>query len=101
MIYPTEEEIQQHFGYNGSPKKYEGEYSQYIGIPISCSSGNILCALEIISHHGTIIAGTKEELLDIVNEYISIYRNYALLTLKIEKGLKAKTTDLTKTNINI
>lgn len=93
VIYPTEDEIKQNFGYNGNPSKYDGEYSQYIGIPISCSSGNILCALEIVARHGTIIADNKEELLKIVNTYITIYRNYALLTLKIEKGLKSKRID--------
>ena len=90
VVYPTEEEIKQNFGYNGSSSKYDGEYSQYIGIPISCSAGNILSSLEIIAHHGTIIADTKEEILEIVNKYIIVYRNYALLTHKIEKGLKAK-----------
>lgn len=46
--------------------------------------------MEIIAHHGTIIADTKPEILEIVNKYIIVYRNYALLTHKIEKGLKAK-----------
>lgn len=90
VVYPTEEEIRQNFKFNGSPKDYDGEYTQYIGIPISCSAGNILSSLEIISHHGTIIADTKEELLEIINKYIIVYRNYALLTHKIEKGLRAK-----------
>lgn len=90
VVYPTEEEIKKNFGYNGSPSKYDGEYSQYIGIPISCSAGYILSSLEIIAHHGTIIADTKTEILEIVNKYIIVYRNYALLTHKIEKGLKAK-----------
>ena len=48
------------------------------------------CFLSIIAHHGTIIADTKAEILEIVNKYIIVYRNYALLTHKIEKGLKAK-----------
>ena len=90
VVYPTEDEIKKNFGYNGSPSKYDGEYSQYIGIPISCSAGNILSSLEIIAHHGTIIADTKTEILEIINKYIIIYRNYALLTHKIEKGLRAK-----------
>lgn len=90
VVYSTEEEIKKNFGYNGSPSKYDGEYTQYIGIPISCSSGNIVSSLEIISHHGTIIAYTKDEILEIINKYIIVYRNYALLTHKIEKGLKAK-----------
>jgi hypothetical protein len=90
VVYPTEEEIKKNFGYNGTPSKYDGEYSQYIGIPISCSAGYILSSLEIIAHHGTIIADTKTEILEIVNKYIIVYRNYALLTHKIEKGLKAK-----------
>lgn len=90
VVYSTEDEIKRNFGYNGSPSKYDGEYSQYIGIPISCSAGNILSSLEIIAHHGTIIADTKTEILEIINKYIIIYRNYALLTHKIEKGLRAK-----------
>ena len=90
VVYPTEEEIKKNFGYNGNPSKYDGEYSQYIGIPISCSAGYILSSLEIIAHHGTMIAETKTEILEIINNYIIVYRNYALLTHKIEKGLKAK-----------
>lgn len=90
VVYPSEEEIRKNFEYNGSPDKYVGEYTQYIGIPISCSGGNILSSLEIISHHGTIIADTKDEILGIINKYIIVYRNYALLTHKIEKSLKAK-----------
>lgn len=90
VVYPTEEEIRKNFGYNGNPSRYDGEYTQYIGIPISCSAGNILSSLEIISHHGTIIADTKDEILEIINKYIIVYRNYALLTHKIEKGLRAK-----------
>ena len=35
-------------------------------------------------------AETKTEILEIINNYIIVYRNYALLTHKIEKGLKAK-----------
>lgn len=93
VVYATEEEIKQNFEYNGNPNKYDGEYTQYIGIPISCSSGNILSSLEIISHHGTIIADTKDELLEIINKYIIVYRNYALLTHKIEKSLRAKRVD--------
>ena len=50
----------------------------------------ILSSLEIIAHHGTMIAETKTEILEIINNYIIVYRNYALLTHKIEKGLKAK-----------
>ncbi len=94
IVYTTEEEIKRNFGFNGNPSKYDGEYTQYIGIPISCSSGNILSSLEIISHHGTIIADTKDEIFDIINRYIIIYRNYALLTHKIEKGLRAKRIEL-------
>lgn len=94
IVYTTEEEIKRNFGFNGNPSKYDGEYTQYIGIPISCSSGDILSSLEIISHHGTIIADTKDEMLDIINKYIIIYRNYALLTHKIEKGLRAKRIEL-------
>ena len=90
VVYSTEEEIKENFGYNDTPSKYDGEYSQYIGIPISCSAGNILSSLEIIAHHGTIIADTKAEILEIINKYIIVYRNYALLTHKIEKGLRAK-----------
>lgn len=90
IVYSTEEEIKRNFGYNGHPDKYNGEYTQYIGIPISCSSGNILSSLEIIAHHGTIIADTKEDILKIINKYIIVYRNYALLAHKIEKGLRAK-----------
>ena len=89
-VYPTEEEIKRNFGYNGNPNEYDGEYTQYIGIPISCSAGNILSSLEIIAHHGTIIADTKEDILKIINKYIIVYRNYALLAHKIEKGLRAK-----------
>lgn len=90
VVYASEEEIKQNFEYNGNPNKYDGEYTQYIGIPISCSSGNILSSLEIISHHGTIIADTKDEILEIINKYVIVYRNYALLTHKIEKSLRAK-----------
>lgn len=90
IVYSTEDEIMKNFDFNGSPNKYSGEYTQYIGIPISCSSGYILSSLEIISHHGTIIADTNEEILNIINKYIIIYRNYALLTHKIEKGLRSK-----------
>jgi len=90
VVYTTEEEIKKNFGFNGNPGKYDGEYTQYIGIPISCSSGNILSSLEIISHHGTILADTKDEIFEIINKYIIVYRNYALLTHKIEKGLRAK-----------
>lgn len=90
IVYHTEDEIKKNFGFNGNPENYNGEYTQYIGIPISCSAGYILSSLEIISHHGTIIAETKDEILDIINKYVIVYRNYALLTHKIEKGLKSK-----------
>lgn len=90
VVYPTEQEIVKNFEFNDSPSKYDGEYTQYIGIPISCSAGYIISSLEIISHHGTIIADTKEEILELINKYIIVYRNYALLTQKIEKGLRAK-----------
>ena len=89
-IYHSEEEIKKNFKYNGSINSYDGEYTQYIGIPISCSGGNILSSLEIISHHGTIIADSKEEILELINKYIIVYRNFALLSHKIEKGLRAK-----------
>lgn len=94
VIYPTEEEIKKHFHFNSNFNNYSGEYTQYIGIPISCSSGNIISSLEIISHHGTIIADTKDDLLDLTNKYILVYRNYALLCHKIEKGLRAKRVSL-------
>ncbi len=89
-IYSSEEEIKNNFKYNGSIDNYDGEYTQYIGIPISCSGGNILSSLEIITHHGTIIADSKDEILELINKYIIVYRNFALLSHKIEKGLRAK-----------
>lgn len=90
IVYSSEEQIKKNFSFNGEPNDYTGEYTQYIGIPISCSSGRILSSLEIVSHHGTIIADTANELLEIVNKYLMVYRNYALLTHKIEKGFQAK-----------
>ena len=90
VVYPNQEEIMKNFGFNDTPSKYDGEYTQYIGIPISCSAGHIISSLEIISHHGTVIADTKEDILALINKYIIVYRNYALLTQKIEKGLRAK-----------
>lgn len=96
VAYPTEEEIKENFAYERNPSEYDGEYTQYIGIPISCSEGHILSSLEIIAHHGTIIAETKQGLLEIVNKYIIVYRNYILLLHKIEKGLKSKNIDIEK-----
>ena len=93
-IYPNEEEIKNNFKFNGNASNYDGEYTQYIGIPISCSGGNILSSMEIICHHGTKLAETKEEILNIVNKYIIVYRNFALLSHKIEKGLRAKRVPL-------
>lgn len=94
IVYPSEEEIKSNFHFNGDPNNYLGEYTQYIGIPISCSSGRILSSLEIVSHHGTIIAETKDEILEIINKYLMVYRNYALLTHKIEKGFQTKRSDV-------
>ncbi|WP_024346889.1 hypothetical protein [Lacrimispora indolis] len=94
IIFENEEEIKNNFKFNGNISNYSGEYTQYIGIPISCSGGNILSSLEIICHHETILAETKDEILDIVNKYIIVYRNFALLSHKIEKGLRAKRVPL-------
>lgn len=89
-IYENEENIRKHFKFNGDYSNYEGEYTQYIGIPIACSAGEVISLLEIISHHNAIISETKEDLLQVVNNYIIPYKNFSLLSHKIEKVLKVK-----------
>lgn len=85
IVHESPEEIKKHLVLkNGDTNGF----NQYIGIPISCSEGHILSALEIIAHNETQFANTKKEILHMVNKYIIIYRNYALLSIKIEKFLK-------------
>lgn len=58
-------------------------YSQYIGIPISCK-GKIVGILQIVAYNETIITNSKNEMLRFCNDYFSIAANSILLTDKVE-----------------
>lgn len=58
-------------------------YSQYIGIPISCK-GKIVGILQIVAYNDTIITNSKNEMLRFCNDYFSIAANSILLTDKVE-----------------
>lgn len=58
-------------------------YSQYIGIPISCK-GKVVGILQIVTYNNTIITNNKNEMIRLCNDYFSIAANSILLTDKVE-----------------
>lgn len=59
------------------------DYSQYIGIPISCK-GRVVGILQIVAYNDTVITNKKNEMKRLCNNYFSIAANSILLTDKVE-----------------
>lgn len=63
-------------------------YSQYIGIPISCTGNKMIALMQIISYNDSIIAKDKTEMEKLYNEYFCVFPNLVLLADKIENTEK-------------
>lgn len=72
------------------------KYSQYIAVPVYCSSNKILGIFEVITKYDCIIEGNKIELLKFVEENIIPYSNLIVLIEKINKGLYVKPDSIEK-----
>ena len=63
------------------------KYTQYIAIPVYCTSNKLLGIFQIVTKYDYVIEKEKVELLKFAEEYIIPYSNLIVLTDKINKGL--------------
>lgn len=84
-ILTTTEDINLNFVFSDNSDEHP-KYSQYVGIPILCSGKQMISLLQICAFDESMIADTKDKIMEIINEYILPFVYYALLNNKIEKG---------------
>lgn len=96
-ILTTSEDIKEKFVFS-SDKTEHPNYTQYVGVPIHCSGNQMLSLLQICSFDNTKIGNNKEEIMQMVNDYILPFTYFALLNNKIEKGFMNSISLLQKEN---
>lgn len=87
-ILLEKEEIKRAFKFNGDYENYRDEYNQYVGIPIMCKGNDVISLIEIIAHEDSMISSNKENLENVINEYMLPYQFFLLMSYKIERNMK-------------
>lgn len=74
------------------------KYSQYIAIPVYCSSRKLLGIFQVVTKYNYIIENDRVKLLQFAIDNIIPYSNLIVLIDKINKGLYASPTQINKEN---
>lgn len=82
-ILTTDNEVKENFVF--SDENEHPNYTQYVGIPIHCDSNKMMSLLQICSFNDTYIGNNKEDIVDIINNYILPFTYFSLLNNKMEK----------------
>lgn len=72
------------------------KYTQYIAIPVYCTSKKLLGMFQVVTKHGYIIENDKVKLEQFVTEHVIPYSNLIILIDKIYKGLYISPVQINK-----
>lgn len=72
------------------------KYTQYIAIPVYCSSNKLLGVFQVVAKYDYIIEDTKKDLIEFASRHIVPYSNLIVLVDKIYKGLYINPSEIKK-----